>query len=68
MKYRMNLLQKLNLNNLLWTILIIHSLIVIVILKEFLTNGKSIHYPITRFQLLIVILTIWFLLYNLAIH
>ena len=68
MKYRMNLLQKLNLNNLLWTILIIHSLIVIVILKEFLTNGKSIHYPITRFQLLVVILTIWFLLYNLAIH
>ena len=64
----MNLLQKLNLNNLLWTILIIHSLIVIVILKEFLTNGKSIHYTITRFQLLIVILTIWFLLYNLAIH
>ena len=64
----MNLLQKLNLNNLLWTILIIHSLIVIVILKEFLTNGKSIHYPITRFQLLIVILTIWFLLYNLVIH
>ncbi len=64
----MNLLQKLNLNNLLWTILIIHSLIVIVILKEFLTNRKSIHYPITRFQLLIVILTIWFLLYNLAIH
>ena len=64
----MNLLQKLNLNNLLWTILIIHSLIVIVILKEFLTNGKSIHYPITRFQLLVVILTIWFLLYNLAIH
>ena len=64
----MNLLQKLNLNNLLWTILIIHSLIVIVILKEFLTNEKSIHYPITRLQLLIVILTIWFLLYNLAIH
>ena len=64
----MYLLQKLNLNNLLWTILIIHSLIVILILKEFLTNEKSIHYPITRFQLLIVILTIWFLLYNLAIH
>ena len=64
----MYLLQKLNLNNLLWTILIIHSLIVILILKEFLTNGKSIHYPITRFQLLIVIITIWFLLYNLAVH
>ena len=63
----MNLLQKLNLNNLLWTLLIVHSLIVIVILKEFLMNKKSIHYPITRFQLLIVIVTIWFLLYNLVI-
>ena len=62
----MNLIQKLSLNNLLWIILGIHSMILIVIINEYIKDKKSIHYPITRFQLLFVIILLWISLYSIV--
>ena len=40
-------------------VIFIHILILILIIGEYLKNPKSIHYPITRLQLVILIISLW---------
>ena len=40
-------------------VIFIHVFIIALILGGYLKNPKSIHYPITRIQLLLLILSLW---------
>ena len=46
-------------NSLLKGVIFIHILILVLIIGEYLKNPKSIHYPITRLQLVILIISLW---------
>lgn len=46
-------------DSLLKGVIFIHILILILIIGEYLKNPKSIHYPITRFQLVMLIISLW---------
>ncbi len=46
-------------DSLLKGVIFIHILILILIIGEYLKNPKSIHYPITRLQLVILIISLW---------
>lgn len=40
-------------------VLCIHIILISVIFIQYIKNPKSIHYPITRFQLVILIVSLW---------
>ena len=46
-------------DSLLKGVIFIHILILALIIGEYLKNPKSIHYPITRLQLVILIISLW---------
>ena len=48
---------------LLKIVFLIHITIVVLILASYYDNNSSINYSITRFQLLVVIVSLWTLLY-----
>lgn len=48
---------------LLRVVFMIHITIVVLILASYYDNNSSINYSITRFQLLVVIVSLWTLLY-----
>tara|TARA_B100000900_G_C20585870_1_gene719516 strand:- start:1029 stop:1265 length:237 start_codon:yes stop_codon:yes gene_type:complete len=52
-------LYKTDYDTLLNGVIFIHIFIIIIIFGEYLKNPKSIHYPITRIQLLFLILSLW---------
>ena len=53
-------------DSLLKGVIFIHILILAFIIGEYLKNPKSIHYPITRLQLVILIISLWvfIMIYN----
>lgn len=52
-------LHKTDYDTLLNGVIFIHIFILIIIFGEYLKIPKSIHYPITRIQLLFLILSLW---------
>ena len=52
-------LYKTDYDTLLNGVIFIHIFILIIIVGEYLKNPKSIQYPITRIQLLFLILSLW---------
>jgi hypothetical protein len=51
------------LKELLKAVFMIHLTIILLILAAYYENKNSIHYPITRLQLAVVISSFWFFLY-----